>query len=342
MFGTATAEELKVGDVAPDFTLQGSDGKTYRLSDYHGKQAVVLAWFPKAFTPGCTTECKIMAEHGSKLKKFDVAYFTASVDKPEKNKDFAKSVGADYPILSDPRGQRGPRVRRHRRGAEMGQPLDVLHRPRRQDHVHRQGRPSGHRGRRRGREAGGTGRAGAEVSRAGSGRFPLVPWERGRRVTGGSWQPRHLPSSPGPGVSGQPLGPRRLDHHVAVGVLPRSHPRAARVALVGEVDHRAVARIGGQVIRRQTGRRRGRHVDRPSMRRRRAALRCRRLPPAHVPPATALPRRHTDKRASAGGRRSALRNRTRPRSPPTGSTAGPGRSARACAWRPADVRPPPA
>jgi peroxiredoxin Q/BCP len=104
MFGTATAEELKVGDTAPDFSLRGSDGKTHKLSDYHGKQAVVLAWFPKAFTPGCTTECKIMAQHGAKLKKFDVAYFTASVDRPEKNHEFAKSVEADYPILSDPDG----------------------------------------------------------------------------------------------------------------------------------------------------------------------------------------------------------------------------------------------
>ena len=105
MFGTATAEELKVGDAAPDFTLPGSDGTTYKLADYRGKQAVVLAWFPKAFTPGCTTECKAMAQHGSKLKQFDVAYFTASVDAPEKNKEFAKSVGADYPILSDHGGE---------------------------------------------------------------------------------------------------------------------------------------------------------------------------------------------------------------------------------------------
>ena len=48
----AVGAELKVGDKAPDFKLQGSDGKTYRLADYVGKQAVVLAWFPKAFTGG--------------------------------------------------------------------------------------------------------------------------------------------------------------------------------------------------------------------------------------------------------------------------------------------------
>ncbi len=45
------AEELKVGDAAPDFELQGSDGNTHRLSDMKG-ETVVLAWFPKAFTAG--------------------------------------------------------------------------------------------------------------------------------------------------------------------------------------------------------------------------------------------------------------------------------------------------
>jgi cytochrome oxidase Cu insertion factor (SCO1/SenC/PrrC family) len=43
--------DLKVGDVAPDFALPGSDGKIHKLSDYRGK-TVVLAWFPKAFTGG--------------------------------------------------------------------------------------------------------------------------------------------------------------------------------------------------------------------------------------------------------------------------------------------------
>jgi len=52
MVGTmAFAQELKVGDKAPDFKLQGSDGKTYALADLKGK-AVILAWFPKAFTGG--------------------------------------------------------------------------------------------------------------------------------------------------------------------------------------------------------------------------------------------------------------------------------------------------
>jgi peroxiredoxin Q/BCP len=47
----APAQELKVGDTAPDFTLKASDGQTYTLSKLRGK-TVVLAWFPKAFTGG--------------------------------------------------------------------------------------------------------------------------------------------------------------------------------------------------------------------------------------------------------------------------------------------------
>ena len=49
--GTAQAQGLMAGDVAPPFELPGSDGKTHRLADYAGT-TVVLAWFPKAFTGG--------------------------------------------------------------------------------------------------------------------------------------------------------------------------------------------------------------------------------------------------------------------------------------------------
>ena len=96
---------LNVGDTAPDFTLPGTDGKTHKLSDYRGKQAVVVAWFPKAFTQGCTVECKSLAANGDKIKKYDVAYFMASVDPLEGeqgNLAFAKSENADFPLLSDP------------------------------------------------------------------------------------------------------------------------------------------------------------------------------------------------------------------------------------------------
>jgi peroxiredoxin Q/BCP len=93
--------ELKVGDAAPDFTLPASDGKTYHLADFKGKKAVVVAWFPKAFTQGCTIECKSLAENGSLIKKYQVAYFMASVDQVEDNTKFGEEHKADFPLLSD-------------------------------------------------------------------------------------------------------------------------------------------------------------------------------------------------------------------------------------------------
>jgi peroxiredoxin Q/BCP len=115
----AQGTELKVGDPAPNFKLQATDGKTYQLSDFKGKKAVVLAWFPKAFTQGCTIECKSLAENGDKIRMYDVAYFMASVDPLDENIKFAKATSvtlqgrggqstvvekkeADFPLLSDP------------------------------------------------------------------------------------------------------------------------------------------------------------------------------------------------------------------------------------------------
>jgi len=99
---SVNAADLQVGDPAPDFTLQASDGNTYSLADFRGKQAVVIAWFPKAFTSGCTIECKSLAQNGDLIRRYDVAYFMASVDPLEKNVGFAEATGADFPLLSDP------------------------------------------------------------------------------------------------------------------------------------------------------------------------------------------------------------------------------------------------
>lgn len=94
--------ELKVGDMAPDFSLAATDGKTYQLADFRGKEAVVLAWFPKAYTSGCTIECKSLAQNGHLLKGYRVTYFMASVDALAQNKGFADQEKADFPLLSDP------------------------------------------------------------------------------------------------------------------------------------------------------------------------------------------------------------------------------------------------
>jgi peroxiredoxin Q/BCP len=117
---TAPQPTLKVGDMAPDFTLAGTDGKMHKLSSYRGKTAVVIAWFPKAFTSGCTTECKSLADNGEKIRKYEVVYFMASTDAIEENTKFAKATSvtlpgrggaaptvvekkeADFPMLSDP------------------------------------------------------------------------------------------------------------------------------------------------------------------------------------------------------------------------------------------------
>ena len=148
----ASADDLKVGDKAPDFTLKGTDGKTYKLSDFKGKKAVVVAWFPKADTPGCTIECKSFKEKGDALRALNVAYFTASVDDTDANAKFSKKFDLDFPILSDPEkstakayGVLGP--------ARNGAAMDLLHRQGRSDPRDRQDGQAG-RFRRRGRREG--------------------------------------------------------------------------------------------------------------------------------------------------------------------------------------------
>ena len=96
------ATDLKVGDQAPNFKLQATTGDFYQLSDYKGKQVIVLAWYPMANTRGCTFECKSLVEKGHLIREYNASYFMASVDPLDDNRDFAKKTGADFPMLSDP------------------------------------------------------------------------------------------------------------------------------------------------------------------------------------------------------------------------------------------------
>lgn len=102
MAGTPRAPRvtLGVGSPVPEFDLPASDGRRYRLSDCRGR-AVVVAWFPKAFTPGCTRECTSLGLAARALESLDARVFAASLDDVETNRAFAQSTGLTLPILCD-------------------------------------------------------------------------------------------------------------------------------------------------------------------------------------------------------------------------------------------------
>jgi len=102
----AHGADLAPGDKAPDFSLQSTDGQAVKLADFVGKRGFVLAWFPKAFTGGCTEELKSFGDPDAQaaLARYDVAVYMVSFDPPDKNADFAKSLGAKLPLLSDTKG----------------------------------------------------------------------------------------------------------------------------------------------------------------------------------------------------------------------------------------------
>lgn len=93
---------MAAGDIAPDFALAASDGRTYNLAQFRGRSVVVVAWFPKAFTRGCTAECRSIGLTKGALGAFDAAIFAASCDTVDTNREFAASMGVEFPILSDP------------------------------------------------------------------------------------------------------------------------------------------------------------------------------------------------------------------------------------------------
>lgn len=90
-----------IGERIPDFELAGSDNQTHRLSDYRGRM-VVLNWFPKAYTPVCSRQCRSLAQLESLRLDSNVALLAASCDFAETSRRFARDLDLSFPILSDP------------------------------------------------------------------------------------------------------------------------------------------------------------------------------------------------------------------------------------------------
>ena len=93
--------DLKVGDKAPDFTLHDAFGKSYTLSDYQGKSPVVVYFYPKAGTSGCTKEACGIRDDKNKFKENNIEVFGVSVDSPKEIKKFIDDYELNFPLLSD-------------------------------------------------------------------------------------------------------------------------------------------------------------------------------------------------------------------------------------------------
>jgi thioredoxin-dependent peroxiredoxin len=99
------AETPKAGDKAPDFSALDQDGKTVKLSDFAGKQAVLLYFYPKDNTPGCTKEACGFRDRIDDLKKDGVAVLGVSRDDAASHKKFIADHSLTFPLLVDTDGK---------------------------------------------------------------------------------------------------------------------------------------------------------------------------------------------------------------------------------------------
>lgn len=92
--------EPKIGEKAPDFDLPSTDGSDLSISDFR-KKWVVLYFYPKDDTPGCTAEACSFRDHHAELKKEGATILGVSTDSLESHEKFREKYELDFPLLSD-------------------------------------------------------------------------------------------------------------------------------------------------------------------------------------------------------------------------------------------------
>jgi mycoredoxin-dependent peroxiredoxin len=92
---------VEIGDVAPDFELKDQTGQPVRLSDYRGKKAVVLVFYPLTFTGVCESEMCGIRDSMDAFRTEEVETLAISVDSPPVHQRWAHEQGFDFPLLSD-------------------------------------------------------------------------------------------------------------------------------------------------------------------------------------------------------------------------------------------------
>ena len=91
---------LTTGDAAPAFALTDQHGETVRLEDYRGRMVLVY-FYPKADTPGCTTQSCELRDHRQELEALDVDVIGISPDEPAAQLAFDEKFGLGFPLLAD-------------------------------------------------------------------------------------------------------------------------------------------------------------------------------------------------------------------------------------------------
>lgn len=92
---------LLIGDLAPDFELPNQNGEPIRLSDYRGKKAVVIVFYPLSFTGTCTGELCELRDNIAMFKNDKVELLAISVDSKFTQKKFSEQEGYDFNVLAD-------------------------------------------------------------------------------------------------------------------------------------------------------------------------------------------------------------------------------------------------
>jgi len=99
------AQRPKVGDTAPLFAGQNQDGKTVNLADWIGKKIVLLYFYPKDFTSGCTKEACGFRDRMGELQKDNVELVGVSFDSTESHQKFTAKYQLNFPLIGDPNGK---------------------------------------------------------------------------------------------------------------------------------------------------------------------------------------------------------------------------------------------
>lgn len=95
---------LQAGDKAPDFTATTTSGETVSLHDFHGKNNVVLYFYPKDDTPGCTIEACEFRDSKPEYDSLDAVVFGVSTDDQQSHQDFTSKFSLNFPLLVDADG----------------------------------------------------------------------------------------------------------------------------------------------------------------------------------------------------------------------------------------------